>query len=61
MNQPSSGTNPQPSGRIDHNRFVGRTRVAYFSMEIAISPEMPTYMHRQPSSTPPKTVQSDLQ
>jgi hypothetical protein len=25
------------------DRFVGRTRVAYFSMEIAISPEMPTY------------------
>jgi starch phosphorylase len=22
---------------------MGRTRVAYFSMEIAISPEMPTY------------------
>ena len=43
MNQPPSGTNPQPSGHIDHNRFVGRTRVAYFSMEIAIAPEMPTY------------------
>jgi len=28
---------------MDHTRFVGRTRVAYFSMEIAISPEMPTY------------------
>ena len=31
------------SAHLDHNRFVGRTRVAYFSMEIAISPEMPTY------------------
>ena len=25
------------------DRFLARTRVAYFSMEIAISPEMPTY------------------
>ena len=43
MNEPWSSANPQPSGYIDHNRFVGRTRVAYFSMEIAIAPEMPTY------------------
>ena len=43
MNQRRSSGSPQPSDRIDHNRFVGRTRVAYFSMEIAISPEMPTY------------------
>ena len=43
MNQPPSRTDSQLSGQIDHNRFVGRTRVAYFSMEIAIAPEMPTY------------------
>ena len=43
MNQQSSCTNPQPTHHIDHDRFVGRTRVAYFSMEIAISPAMPTY------------------
>jgi glycogen phosphorylase len=43
MNQPPPSGNPQLSTHIDHNRFVGRTRVAYFSMEIAISPEMPTY------------------
>jgi len=43
MDQTRSGGSPQPSDRLDHNRFVGRTRVAYFSMEIAISPEMPTY------------------
>ena len=41
MNQPTSNGNPH--GLIDHSHFVGRTRVAYFSMEIAISPEMPTY------------------
>jgi hypothetical protein len=41
MNQPTSNGNPH--GHIDHSRYVGRTRVAYFSMEIAISPEMPTY------------------
>jgi hypothetical protein len=41
MNQPTSNGNPHDL--IDHSRFVGRTRVAYFSMEIAISPEMPTY------------------
>ena len=43
MDQTRSGGSPQPSDRLDHNRFVGRTRVAYFSMEIPISPEMPTY------------------
>jgi len=43
MDQPPPSGNPQLSAHIDHNRFVGRTRVAYFSMEIAISPEMPTY------------------
>jgi starch phosphorylase len=43
MDQPPPSGNPQLSAPIDHNRFVGRTRVAYFSMEIAISPEMPTY------------------
>jgi hypothetical protein len=41
MNQPTSNGNPHDL--IDHCRFVGRTRIAYFSMEIAISPEMPTY------------------
>src|SRR5689334_4857072 len=40
MNQPSS---VNLVNHMDHTRFVGRTRVAYFSMEIAISPEMPTY------------------
>ena len=43
MNQPPPSGNPQLSAHIDHNRFAGQTRVAYFSMEIAISPEMPTY------------------
>jgi glycogen phosphorylase len=43
MNQPLSGGNPQPTDRIADDRFVARTRVAYFSMEIAIWPEMPTY------------------
>ena len=43
MDQPPPSWNPQLSAHIDHNRFVGRTRVAYFSMEIAISPEIPTY------------------
>ena len=43
MDQPLLSGNPQLSAHIDHNRFVGRTRVAYFSMEIAIAPEMPTY------------------
>ena len=43
MDQAPPSGNPQLSAHIDHNRFVGRTRVAYFSMEIAISPEMPTY------------------
>jgi len=43
MDQPPPSGNPQLSAHIDHNRFVGRTRVAYFSMEIAIAPEMPTY------------------
>jgi starch phosphorylase len=43
MDQPPPSGNPQLSAHMDHNRFVGRTRVAYFSMEIAISPEMPTY------------------
>ena len=41
--RPLPSGNPQLSAHIDHNRFVGRTRVAYFSMEIAIAPEMPTY------------------
>jgi starch phosphorylase len=41
MNQPPSSGHLIDT--IDHNRFTGRTRVAYFSMEIAISPEMPTY------------------
>ena len=40
MTQPFSGN---LFHHMDHTRFVGRTRVAYFSMEIAISPEMPTY------------------
>jgi hypothetical protein len=31
MNQPTSNGNPH--GLIDHSHFVGRTRVAYFSME----------------------------
>ena len=43
MDQPPPSGNPQLSAHLDHNRFVGRTRVAYFSMEIAIAPEMPTY------------------
>jgi len=43
MDQALPSANPQLSAHLDHNRFVGRTRVAYFSMEIAISPEMPTY------------------
>jgi hypothetical protein len=43
MGQPPPSGHPQLSAHIDHDRFVGRTRVAYFSMEIAISPEMPTY------------------
>ena len=43
MDQPPPSGNPQLRAHIDHNRFVGRTRVAYFSMEIAIAPEMPTY------------------
>ena len=38
--RPLPSGNPQLSAHIDHNRFVGRTRVAYFSMEIAIAPEM---------------------
>ena len=42
MDQPPPSGNPQLRAHIDHNRFVGRTRVAYFSMEIAIAPEMPT-------------------
>ena len=40
MNSPQFSENRD---KIDHNRFTGRTRVAYFSMEIAIAPEMPTY------------------
>ena len=43
MNQSAVQREPTGKHHIDHNRFVGRTRVAYFSMEIAISPEMPTY------------------
>src|SRR6516165_11304758 len=43
MDQPPPSGKPQLRAHIDHNRFVGRTRVAYFSMEIAIAPEMPTY------------------
>ena len=38
MDQPPPSGNPQLSAHLDQNRFVGRTRVAYFPMEIAISP-----------------------
>ena len=40
MNQPPSSGNLD---KIDNNHFTRRTWVAYFSMEIAIAPEMPTH------------------
>ena len=38
MDQPLLSGNPQLSAHLDQNRFVGRTPVVYFSMEIVISP-----------------------
>ncbi|MDR3537989.1 MAG: hypothetical protein P4L71_15960, partial [Acetobacteraceae bacterium] len=37
----AAGSGPPDAATLD--RFVARTRIAYFSMEIAIRPDMPTY------------------
>jgi starch phosphorylase len=41
--QPLSGKPIVKALTSPYNRFVARTRVTCFSMEIPISPEMPTY------------------